>query len=1151
MIIINDLKQKKGGFMYRFIKTSFVLILFATFIVNLCAVLPEYNFASSTSTFTEITGGILLGDDSSDDERFVDPEVPLGGTDTIMSGVGFPIGFNFTFNEITFDRIGINYNGWISLGQSALTPSVITPSSLSLVLSENSSTIDPVVLFNRIAGLNVDIAAQTGSSLRIQTIGTAPNRICVVQWLNCQRYNQTGSNVSFQIRLLETTNKIEIVYGSNTFTGITSCQTGIRSDLATEFNIRTTTSDWNNTTAATLNTATCALTPTIFPASGLTFAWTPPVPGAIPNPANLVGPAGQFVPINANLEWLSGGGMPSGYRLYFGTDNPPTNIVNNLDLGNVTSYDPPADFIYNTTYYMQVIPYNEFGTASNCPIWSFTSRTDPSISTFPYSQDFSGETFPPIDWTRMSGLLNNPSVVTPMVGGWSTRNFGNISTETNLAAVVNIYSTGANYWLVTPPINLGTTGNYQLEFDMALTAYYSSNPANQTGTDDKFAVVVSTDNGATWSSTNTLRLWDNAGSPYVYNNISTTGQHVVMNLSQFTGHILIAFYGESTVSNADNDLFVDNVQIRQAPTTPLFAVAPIEKNFGTVQINSGSNPQNFVVSNNGTGVLQINSFEITGTNADQFILTNNNTMPAQDNGSSPITVSVAFFPTSLGEKTASLTVTDALTRTVHSIPLSGTGYDGSISTFPYLEDFSGATFPPAEWTQFAGLLAAPSVLTPATSYWISDDFCNVTDPVNISARINIYSTNYKHWLVTPSLNIGTTTDYQLEFDLALTDYANSNPITSDPNGTTGVDDKFAVIISTDNGTTWTSANTLRLWDNAGSSYVYNNISATGEHIILNLSQYSGSIKLAFYGESTVSNADNDLFVDNVQIRVSPTVPLFAVTPTEKNFGISQINMPSAPQNFSISNDGIGQLGINSIQLTGPDAAQFQLTNTNTLPAQILSNQSITVSVKFIPTSLGAKTASLVITDNLTRTQHTVALTGTGFDSSITTFPYETGFEDETFPALGWTIVNSDNVAAGWRHDVTATDAYDGVACAQVGYSSGDHWLITPPITVSSSGSGMKFWMKDYSDATGWDYPDEYTSIRISTTSQDTTAFTNELSRIDYLGTTTEYQEFTVNMLQYIGQTVYVGFMRKSTGGNYVYMDNFYIGNPALVPPTNL
>ena len=98
-----------------------------------------------------------------------------------------------------------------------------------------------------------------------------------------------------------------------------------------------------------------------------------------PNPAVCVSPVNGAtnVMVSSNLVWATGGGMPTGYRLFFGTDGggttPPTNIANNVDLGLVTTYDPAADLSFMTTYYWQVVPYNANGSATGCPIWSFTT----------------------------------------------------------------------------------------------------------------------------------------------------------------------------------------------------------------------------------------------------------------------------------------------------------------------------------------------------------------------------------------------------------------------------------------------------------------------------------------------------------------------------------------------------------------------------------------------------------------------------------------------------------------------------------------------------------------------------------------------------------------------------------------------------------
>ncbi len=75
-----------------------------------------------------------------------------------------------------------------------------------------------------------------------------------------------------------------------------------------------------------------------------------------------------------NLSWdaASTGDPAEGYYLYFGTDNPPTNILNGDNLGNVTSYDP-GTLNENTTYYWQIVPYNSGGSASGCSVYTFTT----------------------------------------------------------------------------------------------------------------------------------------------------------------------------------------------------------------------------------------------------------------------------------------------------------------------------------------------------------------------------------------------------------------------------------------------------------------------------------------------------------------------------------------------------------------------------------------------------------------------------------------------------------------------------------------------------------------------------------------------------------------------------------------------------------
>jgi len=97
---------------------------------------------------------------------------------------------------------------------------------------------------------------------------------------------------------------------------------------------------------------------------------TPPNAPVNPNPADNA----EYVSIETDLSWMNGGGAAS-YEVSFGTDNPPTNILN---AEPVTSsfYDLIDDLELETTYYWNINAINDFGNAVG-PIWSFTTVGPP------------------------------------------------------------------------------------------------------------------------------------------------------------------------------------------------------------------------------------------------------------------------------------------------------------------------------------------------------------------------------------------------------------------------------------------------------------------------------------------------------------------------------------------------------------------------------------------------------------------------------------------------------------------------------------------------------------------------------------------------------------------------------------------------------
>src|ERR1041385_1190443 len=104
------------------------LILFVLVITGRSQV-SSYGFNQFSGTYSAISGGTVFGNTSSDDQYFVDPSVPLGGFTS--TGPGIPIGFNFVYNGSVFNVMGIQNNGWISLGNSTITPNPVDMSNSS------------------------------------------------------------------------------------------------------------------------------------------------------------------------------------------------------------------------------------------------------------------------------------------------------------------------------------------------------------------------------------------------------------------------------------------------------------------------------------------------------------------------------------------------------------------------------------------------------------------------------------------------------------------------------------------------------------------------------------------------------------------------------------------------------------------------------------------------------------------------------------------------------------------------------------------------------------------------------------------------------------------------------------------------------------
>jgi len=80
------------------------------------------------------------------------------------------------------------------------------------------------------------------------------------------------------------------------------------------------------------------------------------------------------IPITVVVNWTGGDPDPDDivpYDVYFGTNSSPALVENNI---SDTSY-APGTLEYETTYYWQIVAWDNIGQSTESPLWEFTTRT--------------------------------------------------------------------------------------------------------------------------------------------------------------------------------------------------------------------------------------------------------------------------------------------------------------------------------------------------------------------------------------------------------------------------------------------------------------------------------------------------------------------------------------------------------------------------------------------------------------------------------------------------------------------------------------------------------------------------------------------------------------------------------------------------------
>lgn len=246
----------------------------------------------------------------------------------------------------------------------------------------------------------------------------------------------------------------------------------------------------------------------------------------------------------------------TGYKLKIGTTSGGTDIMNNVDVGNVTSHTLSTTLNYSTKYYYTVNAYTPTSTSASCTERSFTTvcaaENLPTIS-----QGFS--TLTPECWSVAKGDVTATSTLTYGSSKWVAAS-GFANTGSNTAVKLNLYGTNSGDWLISQPINLGATpGANRIRYRMAVTSYSGTTAQTTLGT-HQVRVIISTDGGTTWSNTNVIKTYTGAGT------YSNTGQTETIDLSAYSGNIKIAFVATTASTSPDIYFHIDDFIVEAVPT---------------------------------------------------------------------------------------------------------------------------------------------------------------------------------------------------------------------------------------------------------------------------------------------------------------------------------------------------------------------------------------------------------------------------------------------------------------------------------------------------------------------------------------------------------------------------------------------------------
>lgn len=471
------------------------------------------------------------------------------------------------------------------------------------------------------------------------------------------------------------------------------------------------------------------------------------------------------------------------------------------------------------------------------------------------------------------------------------------------------------------------------------------------------------------------------------------------------------------------------VALTATGVAPVLSAAPATLTFASQTVATTSAAQTVTVTNTGTAPLTVQAASVAGTNAADFTATNGCTVAVAP--AATCTISVTFRPAAAGARTGTLTITS--TGGTATVTLNGTGAALAapvLSAAPASLTFattnvgvtsaaqtitvtntgnanltvSGVTVGGVNAADFAATNTCTVAVAPAGTCTISVTF----RPTAAGARsASLAITSNGGNITAPLTGTGATPPVLLTATPATLAFANTNVNAN------------SLVLTTTIRNTGTTASTVPAVTIAGVDAAM--FTRTTTCTLALAANGTCTVSVTFRPTSvgaksatlTVAVTGNSVVVPLTGTGVGQTLGLSA---TAVAFGNQTARITSANQTVTVTNTGTAPLTVTAPTITGTNIGDFALTNACPLTA-IVAGATCTITVRFTPTALGARAATLNVFSNaLNGSPIAVALTGTGITSTLNP-SFETpalanGASQLNPAGTSWTFTNASLAANG-------------------------------------------------------------------------------------------------------------------------------------------